>query len=243
MNKKPNNPIPALIVDDEPMGRAFLKRLIQKHCPEIQVLDEADSLEQAKIALQNPEIKLVFLDIYLPDGDGFRLLEAFPNRNFEVIFTTAHDQHSLEAFEVQALQYLLKPIDAEILIQTVQHFSRLFQQSQTELTTNPERLAITSKEEIIFINPQDIIRCEADGNYTHLYLTEKRHLLSSKTLSYFEKRLPMQQFFRAHDKHLVNLQKVEKFIRSQGGQLLLHEEHLVSVSMRKRDALLEMLLG
>jgi two-component system LytT family response regulator len=232
--------IRTVLIDDETRGRSFLKTLIQDYCPELEVLGEGASLAEGRQVIERHQPELVFLDIYLPDGDGFKLLEYFSQRSFEVVFTTAYNQHSLEAFEAQALQYLLKPIEIEQLQQAVQRYLKLYPQKLLPAPP-PDRLAIVSKEEIIFIAPKEIIRCEADGNYTHLYLINGRHILSSKTLSHYEKTLSCGRFFRSHDKHLINLDHVEKYLKGQGGQLQLREGHLVAVSQRKRDALFELL--
>lgn len=245
--------ISTLIVEDEHMGRIFLKSLIEDYCPQIQVFAEAASIEEAKEAIQKQQPELVFLDIHLPDGDGFHLLNAFPKREFEVIFTTAHEEHALRAFEHLALQYLLKPVEIAALQAAVSRFEDIWKQRQRNRELNAEikrkeqqqgraKIAIPMRDEILFVSVDDIIRCEADSSYTHIYLSKEKHIMASKPLGHYENLLSEYGFFRVHDKHLINLQYVEKYVKGQGGQVLLCENHSVDVATRRRDSLLEKLL-
>lgn len=243
--------IKALIIDDEESSVNVLSFLLQKHVPEITEVFTAAGpvMGEAKIAEIKPQ--LIFLDIEMPLMNGFELLEKFPQHDFEVIFVTAYDHYAIKAIRYSALDYLLKPVDTDELRNAVERFleKRKTNQPQKPLYDNllhnlnhkeeDYRLAISTSEGTFFFQPDEIIRCEAIGNYTKFILTNKKSFLSSRTLKEYDELLAEKQFLRVHRTHLVN----KKYIQSLSGdrEVKLSDGSFVEVSRRKWDIIKEKL--
>ena len=243
--------IRTLIIDDEEDARVGLKLMVEKFCPEVSIeaLCETPEVGLRKIAELQPE--LVFLDVQMPRLSGFDLLEKVEKINFEVIFVTAFDKYAIKAIKFSALDYLLKPIDVEELVSAVQrikekqknktaHFKSLLSNvkiSSEKLT----RLAIPSENEIIIQKISDIVYCEADSNYTTLHLVDNKKITISKTLKEFENILPETDFCRIHHSTLVNIAHVTKYIKGEGGYVLVTGGGHLDVSRRKKDSFLHKL--
>jgi two-component system LytT family response regulator len=241
----------AVIIDDIRESRDALKRELESYCPNVEIIGEADSVVSgAKLLKQNtPEI--VFLDIQLGDGTGFDILELLDQINFNIIFTTASDAYAVKAFRFSAIDYLLKPIDPDDLKAAVE------KASQTKRTPNEslemlmehsrqvykplKRLALNTLEKIHVVNISDIVRCEADVNYTLFFFSDKTKLLVTKTLKDFEDMLKDHQFLRVHQSHLVNTNFIKEFVKGDGGYLMMHDGSSVPVSTRKRNSVVEAL--
>ncbi len=246
--------IKAIIVDDESRARNILKILIEKHVPAITTLYLAESASKAMELIEEHSPNIVFLDIEMPYMDGFGLLSAIEKRNFEVIFTTAFDQYAITAIRFSALDYLLKPIATEELIQAVDRFlkkrnlknenGKLFKNFLTNLDNmsneNP-RLAISSQEGVALFDVSEIMRCEASNNYTLFFLKNKKRFIASKTLKEYDEILSEYGFFRTHKSHLVNLSYVDRL--SPEGILILNDGTSVEVSRRKKPLLSKRLLN
>ena len=243
----------AIIVDDEIPGIESLQILLKKYCPNVHVAGIAMSGEEAekKIALLNPDI--VFLDIEMPDGNGFELLNHMEKINFNLIFTTAHDRYAVKAIKLSALDYLLKPIDADELIEAVKKCEekkkkgvRDVAQVETlmdalNLTKKVQKLPIKTLEGMVFVNPNDIIRLAADSNYTFIFLINGKKIIASKTLKEFEDMLVGLNFFRIHNTHLINLVHVDKYIKGEGGHVIMIDSSEIEVSRTKKNELLALL--
>ncbi|MBS1657027.1 MAG: LytTR family DNA-binding domain-containing protein [Chitinophagales bacterium] len=237
--------ISALIIDDEESTVNVLKLLLQLHVPEISNIETAIGAASGLHALKESQPDIVFLDIEMPLMSGFELLEQFPNHFFEVIFVTAYDHFAIKAIRYSALDYLLKPVDVEELKLAVQRFiSKRTNSQQKELYENlmhnlrsekesDYKLAISTTEGTFFYKPEEIIRCEADGNYTRFYLRDKKPLIASRTLKEFDEILSEQQFIRVSRGDLVN----KKYIVSFSGdhELRLTDNSLIEVSRRRWD--------
>jgi len=239
----------AVIVDDEERSRQTLNGLIQRYCPEVTVIAEAASVGEAKKILSAHSPDLVFLDIQLPDGTGCDLLEQLPNRNFDVIFTTAHDEYSLKAFHYAALHYLLKPISYVQLREAIarmkppvagEHDER-YRVMHEQLREERKSIVLTSLEGFSVAQIDDIVRCEADSNYTRIYFGKQKPFIASRNLSYFEDLLSDAGFVRVHNKHLVNVKHVRHYHRGRGGYVEMSEGSQVEVSVRKKEEFLETL--
>lgn len=242
-----------IIVDDEARSRRLLQALCMEYCDGLEIIGLADSVSEAKklIAQEMPDV--VFLDIRMPVESGFELLKFYDNDfSFEVIFTTAYDEYAVEAFQFSAIDYLLKPIDIDELVKAVESVNELrdhspqpekFEFLQQLLTAQKiEKIALTTTDGFTFVNHKDIIRCEAESNYTTVVLMDGTTHLITKTLGHFEKLLIEKDFFRIHKSHLVNLHTVRKFIKSKKGGLVETVDGIqVEVSSRKRGELLERL--
>ncbi len=238
--------IKTLIIDDEESTVNVLQLLLKKNIPQIDEIHTAVGAAQGLQMIQQVKPHLLFLDIEMPLMNGFQLLEHFPEHDFEVIFVTAYDQYAIKAIKFSALDYLLKPIDTEELKRAVERFvqKQYNRQSQKPLFENllynlklPEtddyRLAISTHEGTFFYHPDEIIRCEATGNYTRFYLKEKKPLLTSKTLKEYEDMLSDEQFIRVHRTHLVNKKYIRSF--SPDHELKMSDGSVVEVSRRKWD--------
>jgi len=241
----------ALIVDDEKNGRENLAGLIQSHCPQIKVVGEARSVEQAIAGIQEHQPQLIFLDIEMPGGNGFQLLEHFKDFPFEVIFVTAYDNYAIRAIRFSASDYILKPINLNELIAAVGKVSlRIRNRSENErirqlyLNTmhpaNP-KIGLPTGERVEFVEVKSIIRCQGESNYTHIYFSDRKPLLTAKSLIEFEELLAEYNFIRVHKTHLVNLNQVTSFTKNDGGVLFLSNGDSVAISRRRKEFVLEQL--
>lgn len=240
----------AMIIDDEKLSVQTLAKMLQRHCPDVEITGMYNRPVEALEALQAIHPEVVFLDIEMPGMNGFDLLEAVPEINFDVIFTTAYDEYALKAFKVSAMDYLLKPIVEEELIAAVEKMKRkqehrISQQHMELLLTNLNsennfpKLAIPSLEGLEFVNVEDILHCDADRNYTTIHTVQGDQFVFSKTLKEIEKLLPEQYFFRTHQSHLVNLRHVKKYLRGAGGELVLDNGTHIRVAKAKKEALMD----
>jgi len=242
--------IQAVLVDDEDNSLEELSILLEKYCPEVEVIGTAQSVEDAVSTINDLQPELVFLDIALPDGQGFEVIDQVEHRQFEVIFTTAYDQYALTAFEFSALDYLLKPIDAEKLKQSVARYQEI--KGDREISSRVsvlkdslkninERIILSSMDGFEVFKISDIIRCEANGSYTTFYIKDGIKVVTSKTLNNFEKLLSDQPFARVHSKHLVNLEYIKKYISGRGGYLVFEDGSQVDVSERKKKEFIRLM--
>ncbi len=245
--------IKAIIVDDELGARESLSKMIEKNCKQIEVIAKVDSMLSAFEAITNKEPDLVFLDIEMPNGNAFDLLEKFKKINFNIIFTTAYDHYAIKAIKFSAVDYILKPIDPEELITAVKRFENQSGQKNTldkqfkTLLSNarPEnklkKVGIPDGDGLIFINLSDIVRCDSDGNYTFFILTNGKKIIASRTLGEYEQMFADDNFFRVHRSHLINLEHVKKYIKGEGGYVVMSDNSQVEVSRRNKTDFLEKL--
>jgi two-component system LytT family response regulator len=243
--------IKSIIVDDEKHGRENLAGILKQHCPEVVVLGEVNSVENAISLVQIHEPDLVFLDIEMPKANGFQLLDYFKNFTFEVIFVTAYDNYAIKAIRFSAVDYILKPINYNDLKAAVSKVSQRIELKEEnerikQLFRNINhpgnvRIGLPVTNGIEYVEVNKIIRCQGEGNYTHFYFEENKHLLVAKTLVEFEDLLKEHSFIRVHKTHLVNLQHVLAFVNTDGGVLQLSNGNRVSVSRRRKELVLEIL--
>ncbi|MDX1478383.1 MAG: LytTR family DNA-binding domain-containing protein [Saprospiraceae bacterium] len=247
--------IKAVLVDDEKHCLKMLRWELTNHCPEVTICAECRSGQEGIAAIREHTPDVVFLDIEMPRMNGFEMLERLGDIHFEVIFTTAYDQFAIRAIKISALDYLLKPVNqvelkdavARLKSQTprtgqAKKWSLLFEQLN-QPQAPPERIAISTQDGIELEYISEILYLMAEGNYTQLKMTDGRKLLVSKTLKHFEQTLEKQHFLRVHHSYYVNLKHIRKFIRSQGGYLLMSDKSTVPVSRRRREELIEALLS
>lgn len=245
--------INTLIIEDEKKSSAVLISLIAKHCPQLEVIGTADSVEEGVLQINKLNPELIFLDIQLSDGTGFDLLEKVQQINFDVVFATAYDQFAIKAIKYSAVDYLLKPIDPEELKLAVDKIAaKKFKNSgldnlkfllqnfkQSESGYNRITLPTGNAYEVVLV--QDIIRCEANESYTKFYLTENRKFLVTQNLKNYEDLLPKSDFIRVHHHHLINMKHVIRFLKTDNGYVVMRDGSEIEVSRRKRDAFLESL--
>jgi len=246
-------PISALIVDDEKNGRENLAGLIKSHCPQIRIVAEAASVEQAIAQIREHQPQLIFLDIEMPGGNGFQLLEHFKDFPFEVIFVTAYDNYAIRAIRFSASDYILKPINLNELIAAVDKVcERISNRSENQRirqlylnTVHPAnpKIGLPTGERVEFVEVKTIIRCQGESNYTHIYFSDRKPLLTAKSLIEFEELLGEYHFIRVHKTHLVNLNQVSSFTKNDGGILFLSNGDSVGISRRRKEFVLEQLKG
>jgi two-component system LytT family response regulator len=242
--------ITAIIVDDEPDCCESLATLLERYCAEVRIIDICYSAHAALKSIREQKPQILFLDIEMPFMNGFQLLENLDAINFELIFTTSYDQYAIKAIRFSALEYLLKPIDLEELQFAVQKAVKrnlypLPQQLEILLeklkhpTIPLNRIAIPTLEGFQFVPAESIIRCESQNNYTFLFLKDKKKLTASRNLKDIEEMLEDYSFIRVHNSFLVNINEVEKYIKGEGGYLIMTDGSTVSVSRSRRELLLK----
>lgn len=239
----------AIIIEDEERSRSVLENLLETYCPEITMVDQGGSVKEGIRSIKKHKPDILFLDIQLLDGTGFDILEQCTDFQGAVIFTTAFDQYALKAFKFSAIDYLLKPIDIEELKAAVskacsnseqQFASQKITHLLTNLKRNPNEhpvLLVSTIDSIEFIRITDIVRCEAQGAYCMLHLAEGRPLLASKVIKEFEFLLKDYAFFRVHQSHLVNLNRVAKYLKSHSAVLMRDGKEIQVARSRKEDFL------
>lgn len=245
--------IKTLIIEDEQKSRDVLIKIIEKGCPELKVVGNASSVTEGVELIKSLKPDLVFLDITMPDGSGFDLLEQVSDQKFDLIFATASNSHAIRAFKYSACDYLLKPIDIEELrnavLRVVKRKSEtpdmgnlnfLIQQLKRS-DDNYQKITLPTGNAYEIINLKDIIRCEADGSYTYFYLTDKRKLMVSASLKHYEELLPEQDFIRVHHHNLINMNHVVRFLKEDGGYAVMSDASKIEISRRKKDQFMERL--
>ncbi len=232
----------AIIVDDEDKGRDTLRNLLARFCPEVEVTDTAGSVDTALALIKEHKPDLVFLDIEMPGADGFSLIERAAGCDFEVIFTTAYPQYAVKAFKYSVLDYLLKPINIESLQGAVAKAQKVVQNKKSHhYIPSFGKVALPSMEGLELVDIDDILRCEADVNYTVFHFKSRNKMVISRPLKEVEEALAPYHFFRIHKHHLVNLRHVARYVKGTGGQVVLSDGKAVDVSWRHKNALLERL--
>lgn len=245
--------IRTIIIEDEPFSRETLALMLNRYRSDIEVIaicsNPTDGIDS--IAQHQPD--LIFLDIQMPKMNGFDMLKKIGNINFEVIFTTAFDQYAINAIKTCALDYLLKPVDDEDLSaaimkcrermiekKTKKQFENLFNNLSSK---NPldKTISLSASDGISFIKMSEIIRVEANGRYAKFYLLNKETIVVSKTLGDFEEILCANQFFRIHDSSIINLNYVKKYIRGDGGTVILTDNTELDVARRRKDEFMKLL--
>lgn len=230
----------AIIIDDMDLARKSLAADLGNYCPEINILGEADSVVSGSKLIQKTNPDLIFLDIHLPDGEGFDILELLPDLKSKVIFTTGSDQHAIKAFQFSAVDYLLKPIDPELLIAAVNKLKSNVVRDELHVSllkeniNAPCKLSLHTAEQIKIADINDIVRLEAYGNYTQFYFLDGSKLLVTKTLKDYDTMLADNQFLRVHQSHLINLALLKSYIKTEGGYILMQDGTRVPVSVRKK---------
>jgi two-component system LytT family response regulator len=245
--------ITAIIIDDEADGRESLEMALSKYCPDITLKGVYGNPEEGIAAIRQEKPMLLFLDVQMPQMSGFDVLLKLSPVDFHVIFVSAHDRYAIKAIKFSALDYLLKPIDIDDLIHAVQKVKeklkdRNFEHQYESVLHNIrfksgkiEKLAIPSSDGIDFFNTDDIIYCRADGSYTTLFLKDKPCCVVSRNLKDFENLLADSGFCRVHHSFLINLSHVKKYVKGEGGYVILTGDHHADISRRKKDEFLALL--
>jgi two-component system LytT family response regulator len=243
-----------IIIEDEQKSREMLAGIIKKNCPTVDIVGLAKNVKEGVDLIKSLNPDLVFLDVSMPDGSGFDLLEQVQGNKFELIFATASDQYAIRAIKYSACDYLLKPIDIDelkvavdkagqkkaIAPPTMENLQFLIQQLKKP-DDNFQKITLPTGNAFEIVNLKDIIRCEADTSYTIFYLSDKRKLMVSAGLKHYEDLLPEHDFIRVHHHHLINMNHVQRFLKVDGGYAVMSDGTQIEISRRKKDSFLERL--
>lgn len=249
-----------IIIDDEVNCVEVLEILIKQNHPDLQIIEKFSSSKQALAYLQQNKVDLVFLDIQMPFLTGIDLLSQLGQYDFQVIFTTAFDNYAINAIKLSALDYLLKPIDEDILSEAVERFKKhrnktdiqsqitnLLQQFQapapspTNVPINSGKVTVALQDKILFLDPVDIIYCQSNDNYTHLMLKNGEKILASKTIKHFEDVLHPMGFIRPHQSYLINSKYIDQYNKKDGGYLVMKDGASIPVSRNRKEEILMLL--
>jgi two-component system LytT family response regulator len=246
--------IKALIIDDEFQSRNLLSKLLAVSAPDVQLVGQASSVQEAFISIEDLQPDLIFLDVMLNEATGFDLLKKFSEIKFEVIFTTAHNEFALKAFRFNAIDYLLKPIDPDELDLAIkkakeklhlkqftspEHLENLYQSIRNPGML-PKKIAIPTSQGFLLQPVDEIIYCQSVGNYTQFFFTQKRKLLSSYTLKQYDEILSEYNFFRAHRSFLINLDHVQQYQKGEGGTVSMSDGSEIEISRRNKEAFIQL---
>ena len=247
--------ISTVVIEDEGHSRKMLVEMLHENCMQINVVGEAESVKTGLAAIAEQRPQLVFLDIELKSETSFQILEQVPKINFELIFTTAFDHYALNAIKICAIDYLLKPIDLNelrvVVAKAEKRINRVSLNKNLEvLLTNikttsqySHRIALSAPEGLVFVNVSDIIYCESDGTYTKFIFKHADKIVTSIHLKEYEDLLSGYDFFRIHKSSLVNLQEIQKYIRGDGGQLIMSNGVILSLSKQRKEDFLHIYSG
>ncbi|MCF6349199.1 MAG: LytTR family DNA-binding domain-containing protein [Flavobacteriaceae bacterium] len=243
----------AIIIDDEQHCVDRICKLLNKYNNDLDIIKVCTNLDDAKTSIESIEVDVIFLDVHLHEQTGFDLLKQLSNIDFEIIFTTAYDSYAVDAFKFSALDYLLKPIDEDDLSLTIEKLKKktslkdvskkvevLFH-NLDDKKNQVKKIAVPTLEGLTFIKVSDIIRCQSDINYTHIFLEGNKKITVAKTLKHFEDLLDQYNFFRTHQSHLINLSYIDKYVKGKGGYVLMSDGTHIEVAVRRKDAFLKQL--
>jgi two-component system LytT family response regulator len=246
------NSLRIILVDDEKKVRTSLRHLIGIYFPAAEIVSEAEDVESGYAEIRKHQPDVVLLDIQMPGGSGFDLIKKFSPVNFKLIFVTAFDNYAIQAFKFSAIDYLLKPVDPEELVKALQKASNLINEKELSLkietlmsnlgsgSQEPKKILLKTQEAVHLIKVSDIIRCEADRNYTRFILADDKSILVSGSLIEYDEILSNSGFFRSHHSHLINIQHIVK-IDKHNFQIVMKDHSVTPLATRKKEILLHLL--
>jgi len=241
-----------ILVDDDDIVKDNLKTLLSIYAPDADVVAEADGVKSGIACIRQHKPDLVLLDVEMGDGTGFDLLAMYGQLDFKVIFITGHDAYAIKAIKFSAIDYLLKPVDPELLSNALSRakqaidaneqnlkVSTLFQNQETPLLD--QKIVLKDAETVYLVAIKDIVRCESQANYTWFFLSGGRKIMVSKTLKEFDSLFESKYFFRAHQSHLINLVHFDRYEKKEGGILHMKDGSMLPVAVRKKELLMNAL--
>lgn len=242
------NRLRAIIVDDEKNARLTLQRILNMYCPEVEIIAEAADIVTAAKLLGQLSPDILFLDIRIGQYTGFDLLEMLPNKDFHLIFVTAYDEYALQAFEFSALDYLLKPIDPDRLIEVVERCKlgknreqlsdRLKNVEEQWQQQDPAVMVVNNDQGYHFITIRDLIRLSSDKGVTTFYLHQQPDVVVARNLAEFARILPEQLFFRCHQSHLINMNWISSYLFQDGGKIIMRDQATIPLARARKDSFL-----
>jgi len=255
-----NRPFHVFIADDEYQSRLVIIKMLERYFPDIEVIGQAGSVDEAVAGITSLQPQLLFLDVRMNGETGFDILDRLPHTNFYVIFTTAYQEYAVKAFRYSALDYLVKPIDPEELQMAVQKAVNRCQETMSQHTSGQhavgqyatgqqtprkftDKIGVPTPEGLLFLAAQDIIYCQAQSNYTELFLADGQKITSSYTLKSFEDLLTDQHFFRTHKSFLINLRHIDVYRKGEGGVVVMSNGREIEVARRNKTGFLNLFKG
>ncbi|MEP6951710.1 MAG: LytTR family DNA-binding domain-containing protein [Ginsengibacter sp.] len=246
--------INAILIDDELNSLQNLQQKLAGFCPDINIVAISQKPEEGILLIKQHQPDVVFLDIEMPRMSGFRMLEELDEYDFDIIFTTAYNHYSIDAIRISAFDYLVKPIGIEDLQQAVERLHKtrskqtkekvdILKRSLSDNRSQEDKIAISTSEGIEFVPIKNILHIESKSNYSKIYLPENKSILVTKILKDFEEMLHPYNFYRVHNSHLINLNYIKKYMRSEGGHVMLQDGTVIDISRRKKEEFLKMIGG
>jgi two-component system LytT family response regulator len=244
--------IRTVLIDDESNSLEMMEWLLKTYCPQVQIEAMCNAASKGIEAINKYKPDVVFLDIEMPHMNGFDMLEEFEKLTFDVVFCTAYDQFAIKAFKYSALNYLLKPVDPEDLKETIRRIEErkgspsreqlelLLENIRQSVKPTAQRIALTTGDGMIFVPTKDILYCQAESNYTNVVLVGGKKILVSKVLKEIDEALAGPDFFRIHNSYLVNLNHITKFVRGDGGYVVMEDGASVGISRSRRQEFMEL---
>ncbi len=243
--------IKVVLVDDEKNALEVLEWQLKKYCPEVDILALCSSADEAVVAIIQHKPDLIFLDVEMPVKSGFEVLNAFNEPTFDVVFTTAYNQFAIKAFKYAAFDYLLKPIDAVDLTELLKRYQKkqaktnpgnyqLLKEQLVKQTKPSGKIALHTSDGLQFVKPEQIIRCESLSNYTKVHLNNNQKITLSKTLKEVEETLESYPFYRVHHSHLINLEHIEKYVKADGGYVIMSDGEQITVARNRKEGFVEL---
>jgi len=244
--------IRCILIDDERNALEMMEWLLKTYCPQVEIVDMCMSAQEGIDSINSHKPDVIFLDIEMPRMNGFDMLEQFDKLFFDVVFCTAYDQFAIKAFKYSALNYLLKPVDPDDLKATIdrieerksipskEQFQLLLQNINAPIKTTPQRIALTTSDGMIFVPTTDIIYCEAESNYTKVVLSTGKKVVVSKVLKDIDEALSGPDFCRVHSSYLINVNRIKKYVRGDGGYLIMDDDTNISISRNRRQEFMEL---
>ena len=242
----------AILVDDELSSLQNLKQKLTEFCPDVEILATTQKPEEAILLIQQYKPDVIFLDIEMPRMNGFRMLDELGEFNFDIIFTTAYNHYAVDAIRISAFDYLMKPIAIKDLQNAVERLAKhrhlhakdkleVLRTSLTNSKSQEEKIAIPSSEGLEFIPIKNIMHIESSSNYCKIFFADGKSLLVTKLLKDFEDMLLPYNFYRVHNSHLINLAYIKKYIRGEGGQVIMQNGDVIDVARRKKEEFLKLI--
>jgi len=244
--------ISCILIDDEADSLEVMEMLLKTYCPQVKIEAVCNSAENGIAAIKQYRPDVVFLDIEMPNMNGFDMLEKFDELFFDVVFITAYQQFAIKAFRYSALNYLLKPVDSDDLVKTIERVEKkksppmkeqmemLMQQMRSSEKQTVPRIALTTSDGMLFVMTSDIIFCESDSNYTKVILKDGRKILVSKPMKEIDETLSGPDFYRIHNSYLINLNHIKKYVRGEGGYVIMADGSNVSISRTKKQEFVDL---
>ncbi|MGD2035889.1 MAG: LytTR family DNA-binding domain-containing protein [Bacteroidales bacterium] len=243
-------PVKAIIIDDEPKIVSTISSLVGEHFADLEIVSTANDMATGLRAISEYDPDILILDINLPDGTGFDLLKQVDLPRFKLIFITAYEEYAIRAFKYSAIDYLVKPIQPNELIEAINRAKNLKQKEDQQLKLSAllenlnegnsmKKIVLRTADNIHLVKTEDIIRCESDSNYTFFYLTDGRKILVSRTMKEFAELLKSAGFLRVHQSHLININHIDRYAKADGGAMIMKDNSSVPISHERKSYILK----